>query len=138
MKLITLVVTALLSISVMAADVPQKPVQKGHIDFGLVPYHGQRTQVLTLSNNSLTEPLTDISAKISGNFFLKHSCPTTLNAGESCHAHITFWATHQGYHVGRLTVRTSAMDYHYDLSGFGDRDPLADLPKPPVPQPPRP
>lgn len=141
MKLITLLVTTLLSISVFATTpetvAPQKPVEKGYIDFGLVPYHGQRTQILTLTNNA-EEPLTNISLKISGDFYMKHNCPSTLQADESCRAKITFWATREGGHYGRLMVRTSAKDYLYDLYGYGDRDPLGNIPNPPIPNPPRP
>lgn len=140
MKLITLLATTLLSISVFAATeatAPQKPVEKGYIDFGLVPYHGQRTQVLTLTNNT-EEPLTDISLKINGDFYMQHNCPETLQPSEACKAKITFWATREGGHYGRLTVRTSAKDYLYDLYGYGDRDPVGHLPPPPIPNPPRP
>lgn len=138
MKLITVLATTLLSLTLFAADVPApKPVEKGYIDFGLVPHGGSRTQILTLTNNS-EEPLTDISAKISGDFSMKSKCPRVLQAGESCQAKIWFWATREGGHYGRLKVTTSAKDYHYDLYGYGDRDPIGNIPQPPIPNPPRP
>lgn len=140
MKLITLLATTLLlSVSAYSAEAPQKPVEKGHIDFGLVPYHGQRTQILTLTNNG-QDPLTNISLKISGgDFYMKHNCPSTLQSNEACKAKITFWATREGGHYGRLKVTTSAKDYHYELYGYGGRDPLNDIPNPPTPPiPPRP
>lgn len=136
MKLITLLATTLLSLTVFAttqeSEAPQKPVEKGYIDFGLVPYHGQRTQILTLTNNS-EEALTDISLKIGGDFYMKHNCPETLQPREACRAKITFWATREGGHYGRLKVRSAAKDYLYDLYGYGDRDPLGTIPNPPRP-----
>lgn len=142
MKLITLVATTLLSASVFATevvDIPaSKPVEQGWIDFGSVPQNSSRTQVLTLTNNSSDKVLTDISAKISGDFSMKNKCPKTLQPGESCQAKIYFWATHFGGHYGRLNVTTSEKDYHYELYGYGERDPFGNIPNPPIPQPPRP
>lgn len=132
MKLMSFILTTVLSFSVFATE-------RSQLDFGLVPYNGQRTLTLTLTNNA-EEPLTDISAKIRGPaFYLKHNCPSALNAGESCRAKITFWAIHEGYNTGRLTVETSAKNYIFELIGYADRDPTADIPPPPVPpMPPRP
>lgn len=127
------------------ADLPeqtptqQTPVQHSQIDFGLVPYSAQRTQVLTLTNQAET-PLTNISAKLKsdGSFFMKNNCPQTLTQGQSCQMKLTFWATQQGYHTGKLTVTTSDQNYVIDLSGFAQEDPTAHLPPPPIPQPPFP
>ena len=134
MKLSTVLATILLSVSALASDVLSKPVQHEQMDFGLVPYYGQRTRVLTLTNNG-ERPLTDISVKSSGDFDSKHNCPSTLKKAESCQVKITFWAVREGVSYGRLLVRTSAMDYDYELSGYGGRDPSAHLPPPPPPIP---
>lgn len=138
MKLITILATTLLSLSVFADNVSaSKPVEKGYIDFGLVPFQGQRSQILTLTNNT-NDSLTDISFKISGDFYLNSKCPQTLQVGQACQTKITFWATREGGHHGRLKVTTSVKDYLYDLYGYGDRDPIGHLPPPPIPNPPRP
>lgn len=136
MKLISFLATALLSVSAFAADVP---TVRNTLDFGLVPHNGQRTRVVTLTHQSET-PLTLISAKMRGtDFYFKHNCPQTLNNGESCQAKITFWAAREGYAIGRLTVVTSETNYIFELSGYGDRDPFANIPQPPIPpMPPRP
>ena len=136
MKLITVLATLLLSVAVQATDIPApKPVERGQINFGTIPYNSSRQQVFTLKNNG-TEPITDISLKISGDFQMRHKCPTVLNAGQSCQAKITLWATRQGGHMGRFTVRTSVKDYMYDLYGYGDRP--FEPPHVPIPNPPRP
>lgn len=142
MKLITLLATTLFSLSALAVDIPaSKPVEQGYIDFGTVTVNSASTQVLTLTNNS-EEPLTGITAKISGNAFsLKNKCPSTLLKGESCKAKVTFWPNSQGGYSGRLYVTTSAKDYNFELYGWGERDqfPLPPpFPNPPFPNPPRP
>lgn len=136
MKLMTLLTTLLLSTTAFAADVSaDKPVERGTVDFGMIPHNSSCTQVFTLKNNSET-PLTDISLKIRGDFSMRHNCPATLNTGESCRAKISLWVTRQGGHSGRLTIRTSAKDYIYDLYGYGDRP--FEPPHIPIPNPPRP
>lgn len=79
MKLITILATTLFSLSAFAVDIPaSKPVEPGYINFGNVPSNSTSTQVLTLTNNS-EEPLTGITAKITGYAFsLKNKCPSTL------------------------------------------------------------
>ena len=86
MKLITFLVATLLSLSTFAtteATVQQKPVEKGYIDFGRVPYQGQRTKILNLTNNT-EEALTNIALKVNGDFYMQHNCPQTLQAHEGC------------------------------------------------------
>ena len=136
MKLITVLATLLLSTTVFATEIPaEKPVERGQINFGTIPYNSSRQQVFTLKNNG-TEPITDISLKISGDFTMRHKCPTVLNAGESCKAKITLWVNRQGGHMGRFTVRTSAKDYMYDLYGYGEKP--FEPPHIPIPNPPHP
>ena len=136
MKLITVLTTLLLSTVAFATEVPaEKPVERGQINFGTIPHNSSRTQVFTLSNKS-EAPITDISLKISGDFTMRHNCPKVLNAGESCRAKVSLWATRQGGHMGRLTVRTSVKDYMYDLYGYGERP--FEPPHIPIPNPPRP
>lgn len=137
MKLITILTTLLLSTGTLAADVSaDKPVERGTVDFGNIPHNSSRTQIFTLTNNS-ENPLTDIFLKIRGDFYMKHNCPATLNTGESCRAKISLWVTREGGHSGRLTIRTSAKDYIYDLYGYGERDPFPPI-HPPILNPPRP
>jgi hypothetical protein len=137
MKLITLAATILFSLSTFAVDIPaSKPVEQGYINFGNIPTNSARTQVLTLTNNS-EEPLTGITAKISGYAFsLKNKCPSTLLKGESCKAKVTFWPSSPGGYSGRLYVTTSAKDYNFELYGWGERDQFPQ--PPPFPNPPIP
>lgn len=138
MKLITVLTTLLLSTMAFAADFQkEKPVERGMIDFGNLPYNSSRTQVFTLANKSET-PLTDISLKISGDFSMRHNCPKVLNKGQSCRAKVTLWVTREGGHRGRLVVLTSAKDYIYDLYGYGERDNFPPPYNPPFPNPPFP
>lgn len=140
MRLMTLVAATLMCAPAFAqtleVDIPaSKPVERGYMYFGSVPANSTSTQVLTLTNNG-NEPLTGITAKITGyGFSMKNKCPSTLKAGESCKAKITFWPSSPGGYSGRLYVTTSVKDYDYDLSGYGERDPF---PQPPFPNPPIP
>lgn len=137
--LTTILTTISLSLSAAANEITiaAKPVEKGSIDFGLVPYGGERSQYLTLSNNS-SKPLTNITFKINGGFQLKHNCSQTLQANQSCQIKITFWAAREGAYYGNLSIKTSTKDYLYNLSGIGGRDPLNQVPQPPIPVVPRP
>lgn len=137
MKLFSILTVLLLSTAAFGFDsIPEKPVEHGNIDFGWVPYNSSRTQTLTLTNNG-ENPITDISARISGDFSLRHNCPKELNVGESCRAKVSMWATRAGAHWGRLTVYTSVKDYIYNLSGTAERDPFPPN-YPPIPNPPMP
>lgn len=136
MKLITILITLLLSAGVFAAELPaDKPVERGQINFGSVPHNSSRQQIFTLKNNG-QEAITDISLKISGDFSMRHNCPKVLEPAQSCRAKITLWVTRQGGHMGRFTVRTSVKDYMYDLYGFGEKP--FEPPHIPIPNPPRP
>lgn len=133
MKILSFLFPVLISFSAFATT------EHSQIDFGLVPYGGQRSHILTLTNNAET-PLTNISAKIFGGlFYLKHNCSHTLNPKQSCQAEITFWAAREGYQFAKLTVTTSDKNYDVDLIGYGGQDPSAHLPPPPpLPPVPRP
>lgn len=136
MKLFTLLVTALISVSAFAADDITVPTERSELDFGLVPYMGQRSSTLTLTNNN-EAAIEILSAKIRGDAFsLKHNCPQVLEVGASCTAKIKFWGVREGLHAGRLTVLTSVKNYVVELYGMADKNPANNIPN--VPYPPYP
>jgi hypothetical protein len=131
MKLFSLLITALISISAFAANDVTVPTERGQLDFGLVPYMGARSQVLELTNNG-DAAMQIHSAKIRGDaFYLKNNCPKVLEVGQTCSAKITFRGVRAGMHAGRLTVLTSVKNYIVDLYGTADKDPTNNLPLPP-------
>ena len=99
------------------APAPSASLSTSSLDFGTVSQGTTSSARSAALLNSGKEPITLQAPAVVGPFEASHNCATSLAAGESCLATVTFKPTAPGPAEGTLTFGSSAGSYSVALAG---------------------
>lgn len=100
-----------------AAPAPSASLSTNSLDFGTVSQGTTSSAKSAALMNTGKEPITVQAPAVTGPFEASHNCATSLAAGESCVANVTFKPTSTGPAEGSLTFGSSAGSYSVALAG---------------------